>query len=153
MAPYRADHRERVITDGPAGDAAAGDGAGRGAGPARACHQRRQVRRAVDRDRHAAASPGRIGGDALELEWTETGGPPAAPPASLGFGLTIVRSSIEAQFRGGVIYDWRPRRPALPLSIPARADRQPRAGAADGAAPAPKPPQRRARAASPASAC
>ena len=37
-----------------------------------------------------------------------TGGPSTLEPQALGFGLTIVRSSIEAQFRGGVVYDWRP---------------------------------------------
>ena len=55
MAPYHADHRQRVVDRRPGRGAAAGDGAGRGAGAARACDQRRQVRRAVDRHRHAAA--------------------------------------------------------------------------------------------------
>ena len=53
------------------------------------------------------------------LDWTETGGPPTAEPARLGFGLTIVRSSIEAQFRGGVSYEWRPEGLRCSLSIPA----------------------------------
>jgi PAS domain S-box-containing protein len=59
-----------------------------------------------------------IGKDALELEWTETGGPTTSPPTSQGFGLTIVRSSIEAQFRGTVKYDWRPEGLNCRLSIP-----------------------------------
>src|SRR5262249_49451710 len=59
-----------------------------------------------------------MGKEALELEWTETGGPTTEPPASQGFGLTIVRSSIEAQFRGGVTYDWRPEGLRCRLSIP-----------------------------------
>jgi two-component sensor histidine kinase/DNA-binding response OmpR family regulator len=59
-----------------------------------------------------------IGDTALEIEWLETGGPPAAPPSALGFGLSIVRSSIEAQFRGGVAYDWRPEGLCCRLSIP-----------------------------------
>jgi CheY-like chemotaxis protein len=59
------------------------------------------------------------GDDALMLDWIETGGPPTAEPARLGFGLTIVRSSIEAQFRGGVSYDWRPDGLRCHLSIPA----------------------------------
>ena len=58
------------------------------------------------------------------LDWIETGGPPTAEPARLGFGLTIVRSSIEAQFRGGVCYDWRPEGLRCRLSIPARPDRR-----------------------------
>jgi PAS domain S-box-containing protein len=59
-----------------------------------------------------------IGEGALELDWIESGGPPAAAPTSLGFGLSIVRSSIEAQFRGGVCYDWRPEGLHCHLSIP-----------------------------------
>ncbi len=59
-----------------------------------------------------------VGPDSAELDWVETGGPTTAPPASLGFGLTIVRSSIEAQFRGGVSYDWRPAGLHCHLSIP-----------------------------------
>src|SRR5437763_1897538 len=59
-----------------------------------------------------------IGKEALELEWTETGGPTTTPPKSQGFGLTIVRSSIEAQFRGNVKYDWRPEGLTCRLSIP-----------------------------------
>jgi PAS domain S-box-containing protein len=59
-----------------------------------------------------------IGKEALELEWTETGGPPASQPTAQGFGLTIVRSSIESQFRGGVTYDWRPEGLSCRLSIP-----------------------------------
>jgi CheY-like chemotaxis protein len=52
------------------------------------------------------------------IDWDETGGPSAHIPSKLGFGLTIVRSSIEEQFRGGVIYDWRPRGLHCTLSIP-----------------------------------
>jgi CheY-like chemotaxis protein len=61
----------------------------------------------------------RADGNALVLDWTETGGPSTAEPARLGFGLTIVRSSIEAQFRGGVLYDWRREGLRCTLSIPA----------------------------------
>jgi len=59
-----------------------------------------------------------IGKEALELEWTETGGPPTAPPTLQGFGLTIVRSSIESQFRGSVTYDWRPEGLRCRLALP-----------------------------------
>lgn len=59
-----------------------------------------------------------IGNDAAELEWTETGGPATSPPSSFGFGLTIVRSSIEAQFRGSVDYEWRPQGLRCRLAIP-----------------------------------
>ena len=95
-----------------------------------------------------------IGPEALELEWLETGGPPAQPPSSLGFGL--VDRALE--HRGAVPRRRRlrlaPRRPALPAVDSARADRQSRAGAADRRAPAPKSRQgQRARAACRASAC
>ena len=56
--------------------------------------------------------------NALSLDWRETGGPPAVAPQGLGFGLTIVRSSIEEQFRGGVAYDWSPHGLHCRLSIP-----------------------------------
>ena len=56
--------------------------------------------------------------NSLVLDWRETGGPPAVAPQSLGFGLTIVRSSIEEQFRGGVSYDWSPQGLQCHLSIP-----------------------------------
>jgi PAS domain S-box-containing protein len=59
-----------------------------------------------------------ISEEALELDWIESGGPPTAPPTFLGFGLSIVRSSIEAQFRGGVKYDWRREGLHCHLSIP-----------------------------------
>ncbi|HTR85934.1 MAG TPA: hypothetical protein VMI56_15745, partial [Reyranella sp.] len=39
-------------------------------------------------------------------------------PKLLGFGLSIVRSSIEEQFRGGVRFDWRPEGLHCSLSIP-----------------------------------
>lgn len=57
-------------------------------------------------------------GNALTLDWREMGGPPAAAPQALGFGLTIVRSSIEEQFRGDVAYDWSPVGLNCRLSIP-----------------------------------
>jgi CheY-like chemotaxis protein len=45
--------------------------------------------------------------DHLVLEWQERGGPPARAPSALGFGLTIVRSSIEDQLAGSVSLQWR----------------------------------------------
>ena len=117
MAPYRADHRERVLAEGPAAMLL----------PATA----QAVALALHELATNAAKYGglstetgklkltwSIGKDALELEWQETGGPEAKPPSSLGFGLSIVRSSIEAQFRGGVSYDWRPEGLCCRLMIP-----------------------------------
>lgn len=117
MAPYRADHRERVLAEGPAAMLL----------PATA----QAVALALHELATNAAKYGglstetgklkltwSIGKDALEVEWLETGGPEAKPPSSLGFGLSIVRSSIEAQFRGGVSYDWRPEGLCCRLMIP-----------------------------------
>jgi two-component sensor histidine kinase/response regulator RpfG family c-di-GMP phosphodiesterase len=106
MAPYRADHRERVVAEGPAAMLLPATAQA----VALALHEL-----ATNAAKYGALSTeaGKlqvkwsINSEALEFEWIETGGPPAKPPSSLGFGLSIVRSSIEAQFRGGVVYDWR----------------------------------------------
>jgi PAS domain S-box-containing protein len=84
-----------------------------------------------------------VGADAAQLDWIETGGPPTKKPSALGFGLSIVRSSIEAQFRGGVSYDWRPEGLHCQLSIPSAqiVSAPPKSVAmpATSAAPAPAP--------------
>jgi PAS domain S-box-containing protein len=118
MAPYHANHRQRVITGGPAVVLLPATAQA----VALALHEL-----ATNAAKYGALSTetGTLGvtwraeGDALVLDWTETGGPPAAEPARLGFGLTIVRSSIEAQFRGGVSYEWRREGLRCTLSIPA----------------------------------
>jgi two-component sensor histidine kinase len=150
MAPYRADHRERVVAEGPAAMLLPATAQA----VALALHElatNAAKYGALSTDTGKLQLKWSIGSEALEFEWTETGGPPAAPPSSLGFGLSIVRSSIEAQFRGGVVYDWQPEGPALPAGDPARPDRQSRAGAREAA------PARSAtasqRSASPASGC
>ena len=118
MAPYHAEHRERVLTDGPAVVLLPATAQA----VALALHEL-----ATNAAKYGALSTEngtlhvrwKIGDDALVLDWVETGGPATAEPARLGFGLTIVRSSIEAQFRGGVNYDWRPQGLSCRLSIPA----------------------------------
>ena len=114
MAPYHANHRQRVITGGPAVVLL----------PATA----QAVALALHELATNAAKYGALS--------TETGGPPTAEPARLGFGLTIVRSSIEAQFRGGVSYEWRREGLRCTLSIPAAQIAAPPAAAE---APAPVP--------------
>ncbi len=117
MAPYRAGHRERVLADGPTAMLLPATAQA----VALALHEL-----ATNAAKYGALSTdaGRltltwsVGPEALELDWEETGGPPAEPPASLGFGLSIVRSSIEAQFRGGVDYNWRPEGLRCRLMIP-----------------------------------
>ncbi len=118
MAPYHASHRQRVITAGPAVVLLPATAQAM----ALALHEL-----ATNAAKYGALSTEtgtltlswKTSDDALILDWIESGGPPAAEPARLGFGLTIVRSSIEAQFRGGVIYDWRAEGLRCQLSIPA----------------------------------
>lgn len=45
-------------------------------------------------------------GDLL-LNWDETGGPPITEPTTHGFGSRIIRTSIERQLGGRIIFDWR----------------------------------------------
>src|SRR5260221_7342995 len=118
MAPYHANHRQRVIAGGPAVVLLPATAQA----VALAVHEL-----ATNAAKYGALSTEagtlhvrwKMGDDALVLDWAETGGPPTAEPARLGFGLTIVRSSIEAQFRGGVSYEWRPDGVRCRLSIPA----------------------------------
>ena len=117
LAPYRTDGGDRVVAEGPAAMLLPSTAQA----VALALHEL-----ATNAAKYGAlsADSGRlrltwsIGESALEIEWRETGGPAAAPPSALGFGLSIVRSSIEAQFRGGVVYDWRPEGLHCRLSIP-----------------------------------
>ena len=135
MAPYQANHRQRVITGGPAVVLLPATAQA----VALALHElatNAAKYGALSTETGTLAVTWRAEGDALVLDWTETGGPPTAEPARLGFGLTIVRSSIEAQFRGGVSYEWRREGLRCTLSIPAAQIAAPPA-AAEAPAPAP----------------
>jgi len=44
----------------------------------------------------------------LVVMFEETGGPPAAAPQRLGFGLTMITAIIARQLRGTVDFDWQP---------------------------------------------
>jgi PAS domain S-box-containing protein len=117
LAPYRTGHRDRVVTEGPAAILLPATAQA----VALALHEL-----ATNSAKYGALS--REGGrlhvswtveaNAMVLDWREVGGPPTAMPSSLGFGLTIVRSSIEEQFRGGVAYHWHPEGLHCRLSIP-----------------------------------
>jgi two-component sensor histidine kinase/DNA-binding response OmpR family regulator len=117
LAAYRTDHRERVVTAGPSAMLLPATAQAL----ALALHEL-----ATNAAKYGALSvedgqlqlKWAIGQDGLVLDWVETGGPLVAPPQSLGFGLTIVRSSIEAQFHGGVDFDWTPGGLRCRLSIP-----------------------------------
>ncbi len=45
-------------------------------------------------------------GDQLELRWIERGGPPSEPRAQLGFGMRVIKASVETQLSGTVEFDW-----------------------------------------------
>jgi PAS domain S-box-containing protein len=142
MAPYIADHRQRIITEGPSVILLPSTAQA----VALALHEL-----ATNAAKYGALSTDSgnlhlswsIGTDALTLEWVESGGPRAAEPKSLGFGLTIVRSSIEEQFRGGVVYNWRDDGLHCRLSIPRTQIHEPPAAAEP---PPPPPPRREGRA-------
>jgi PAS domain S-box-containing protein len=117
LAPYRTDGGDRIVIDGPPAMLLPATAQA----VALALHEL-----ATNAAKYGGLSTpsGRLklvwslGGKALELNWIESGGPQTAAPTSLGFGLTIVRSSIEAQFCGGVSYDWQPEGLHCRLSIP-----------------------------------
>lgn len=117
LAPYRSEQSDRVVADGPSAMLLPATAQA----VALALHEL-----ATNAAKYGALSvaAGRlqvawsIGPSALELDWIESGGPATAAPSSLGFGLSIVRSSIEAQFHGGVKYDWHPEGLHCHLSIP-----------------------------------
>jgi PAS domain S-box-containing protein len=44
----------------------------------------------------------------LNLEWTETGGPPAQQPKTKGFGTKIIEASLNARQGDGARFEWRP---------------------------------------------
>jgi PAS domain S-box-containing protein len=44
----------------------------------------------------------------LALTWTETGGPPVAPPTRRGFGSRLIERSLRGELKGAATMDWRP---------------------------------------------
>lgn len=56
----------------------------------------------------------------LVLHWLESGGPPLEKPGDLGFGLNLIRASIERQLGGTLDIDWRPEGLSCRLSLPSR---------------------------------
>jgi two-component sensor histidine kinase/DNA-binding response OmpR family regulator len=117
LAPYHTDHRDRIETGGPPAMLLPATAQA----VALALHEL-----ATNAVKYGSLSTNTghlrlvwsIDDEALVIEWTETGGPQASEPRTMGFGLSIVRSSIEAQFRGGVLYEWRQEGLHCRLSIP-----------------------------------
>jgi PAS domain S-box-containing protein len=117
MAPYHTSHRRRVMTSGPRVILLPATAQA----VALALHElatNAAKYGAFSTDAGTLSVTWRAEGGTMVLDWTESGGPPTEEPARLGLGLTIVRSSIEAQFRGAVVYDWRPDGLCCRLTIP-----------------------------------
>jgi PAS domain S-box-containing protein len=45
--------------------------------------------------------------DQFELRWVERGGPPSETKAQGGFGMRVIKASVETQLSGAVEFDWR----------------------------------------------
>ena len=60
-----------------------------------------------------SASPG---GRALQVRWTETGGPPVSPPTRAGFGLRLIDKALSKQF-ANVRLDFAPEGLAYSLEV------------------------------------
>lgn len=59
-----------------------------------------------------------IGPEALEIRWTETGGPPVCPPIRRGFGTKVIGASVEHQLHGRVNFAWKPQGLDCAIAIP-----------------------------------
>jgi PAS domain S-box-containing protein len=57
-------------------------------------------------------------GPKLELRWTERGGPRVEPTSSGGFGIRVIKASVETQLGGTVEFGWRPEGLRCAISIP-----------------------------------
>jgi two-component sensor histidine kinase len=55
---------------------------------------------------------------ALRLRWSESGGPPVAPPSHRGTGTGIIMVSIRSQLGGEVAFTWRPEGLLCELVVP-----------------------------------
>ena len=54
----------------------------------------------------------------LILEWIESRGPRVTEPESTGFGISVIRASVENQLQGAVSLDWRPEGLYCRISVP-----------------------------------
>lgn len=59
-------------------------------------------------------SPGKI----LELRWVESGGPPVNPPATRGFGSTLIQSTVKGQLDGEIRKEWLPEGMRATIRLP-----------------------------------
>ena len=60
----------------------------------------------------------RLQGDALRIDWCESGGPTiAGEPHATGFGTRLAALSIEQQLAGSIARDWRPEGLAVRIDL------------------------------------
>lgn len=57
---------------------------------------------------HWSVRPLEAGLTELEIEWTESGGPPVEPPSRRGFGTRLIERGLSAELRSEVELDFRP---------------------------------------------
>jgi PAS domain S-box-containing protein len=57
-------------------------------------------------------------GATLELCWTERDGPPVAETGPSGFGIRVIKASVESQLGGTVAFDWQTAGLRCAISIP-----------------------------------
>jgi two-component sensor histidine kinase len=68
----------------------------------------------------------------LVLRWTEHGGPSTSPPSSPGFGMRIIKASIEGQLAGATSFDWQADGVRCELTVPLADRKLVRAPATNG---------------------
>jgi PAS domain S-box-containing protein len=59
-------------------------------------------------------------GGQLELTWIERGGPPSQLKVQGGFGMRVIKASVEAQLSGTVEFDWLPEGLQCRIRVPCR---------------------------------
>jgi PAS domain S-box-containing protein len=52
------------------------------------------------------------------VRWTESGGPPVAPPTRRGFGTRVMEGMVQGQPEGEIRFDWRPEGLVCEISLP-----------------------------------
>ena len=113
LQPYLLNNPERMRMSGPQRAAVPAAGGGAVDDRARDRHQRREIWRAVERNRHASRWTGKSSTEnarpKLRLIWAEAGGPPVTAPVQRGFGSRLIERSARDQLGGEATVDFLPR--------------------------------------------
>lgn len=57
-------------------------------------------------------------GDTVQIGWSESGGPPAAPPVKAGFGSRLMTMAITSQLGGQIAQDWQAQGLVSTITLP-----------------------------------